>query len=509
MARLVCGNSMADIFKIINGTKDFHGVNAIKDINFALKKGEIHSLLGENGAGKSTMTKVVSGVYQLSSGTVMFEDKEVIFTTPSEALSNGVVMVFQENSLVPNMTVSQNLYLGAESFYNSLARLNIRASRFLQSLNFNVDPNLLVSQLGAAQKQMVEIARAVHHKAKVIIFDEPTATLTPEEKHHFFGLMERLKADGVSIVFISHALEEALQNSDRITVLRDGEIIETDEAKKFTRERIVKAMIGRDLSDSAYASKKEISSSPRKRGQKTLEVENLSMGSMVRNSTFSAYAGQITGVFGLVGSGRTEMMKVVSGVYKRDIFHGGNILLEGRYTRYLVPRTAVNDGIVYVTEDRKSEGIFENFGVSQNIQLGKMVAEDKMWNLVSLTEAKELADHWIERLSIKTQDLNSPVVDLSGGNQQKVVIAKGLVQKPKVVIFDEPTRGVDVGAIKEIHDFIKSLADEGITVIVVSSYLPEIMAISDRILVARLGQIVEEFEIEDASEEKIIYAAVH
>ena len=500
---------MTEIFQIIDGTKEFHGVKAITKVNFSLLKGEIHSLLGENGAGKSTMTKVAAGVYQLSSGSFVFEGKKTTFVNPSEALNNGVVMVFQENSLVPNMTVSQNIYLGAENFFNSLAKLNIKASRFLQSLNFNVDPNLLVSQLGAAQKQMVEIARAVHHNAKVIIFDEPTATLTPEEKHHFFGLMQRLKKEGVSIVFISHALEEALEHSDRITVLRDGELIETDKAKNFTRERIVKAMIGRDLTDSAYASKKTAQKKPRKRGKKTLEVENLSMGSMVKNSTFSAYSGQITGVFGLVGSGRTEMMKVVSGVYKRNIFHGGNILLDGKYVRYLVPRTAVNDGIVYVTEDRKSEGIFENFGISQNIQLGKMVAEDKLWNTVSLSEAKTLADHWIERLNIKTKDINSPVVELSGGNQQKVVIAKGLVQKPKVVIFDEPTRGVDVGAIKEIHDFIESLADEGITVIVVSSYLPEVMSVSDRILVARLGQIVEEFEIEDASEEKIIYAAVH
>ena len=500
---------MTEVFQIIDGTKEFHGVKAITNVNFSLLRGEIHSLLGENGAGKSTMTKVAAGVYQLSSGSFVFEGKETTFLNPSEALNNGVVMVFQENSLVPNMTVSQNIYLGAENFFNSLAKLNIKASRFLQSLNFNVDPNLLVSQLGAAQKQMVEIARAVHHNAKVIIFDEPTATLTPEEKHHFFGLMQRLKKEGVSIVFISHALEEALEHSDRITVLRDGELIETDKAKNFNRERIVKAMIGRDLTDSAYASEKTARKKPRKRGRKTLEVENLSMGSMVKNSTFSAYSGQITGVFGLVGSGRTEMMKVVSGVYKRNIFHGGNILLNGKYVRYLVPRTAVNDGIIYVTEDRKSEGFFENFGISQNIQLGKMVAEDKLWNTVSLSEAKTLADHWIERLNIKTKDINSPVVELSGGNQQKVVIAKGLVQKPKVVIFDEPTRGVDVGAIKEIHDFIKSLADEGITVIVVSSYLPEVMSISDRILVARLGQIVEEFEIEDASEEKIIYAAVH
>lgn len=498
-----------NIFEIVDGTKEFHGVRAIAEINFHLKRGEIHALLGENGAGKSTMTKVVAGVYQLTSGKFFYENIETKFLTPAEALQKGVVMVFQENSLVPNMTVSQNIYLGAEKFYNNLSRLNIRASRFLQSLNFTVDPNLLVEQLGAAQKQMVEIARAVHHKAKVIIFDEPTATLTPEEKHHFFSLINRLKADGVSIVFISHALEEALEIADRITVLRDGKIIETDYSNKFSRERIVKAMIGRDLSDTAYSSKTADNKVIRLRGKKTLEVENISMGGVVKNSTFSAYAGQITGVFGLVGSGRTEMMKIIAGVFKRNMFHGGNILLEGKKVRYLVPASAVADGIVYVTEDRKSEGFFENMGISQNILVGKMVAENNIWNAINLAEAKMLADHWIDRLNIRTQDINSPVVELSGGNQQKVVIAKGLVQKPKVVIFDEPTRGVDVGAITEIHQFIESLADEGITVIVVSSYLPEIMALSDRILVARKGQIVEEFESEDASEEKIIYAAVH
>ena len=325
------------IIEIRDGMKEFNGIVANKNINFFLNKGEVHSLLGENGAGKSTMTKVMSGVYKLTEGQLYVDGESIIFTTPSEALKKGIAMVFQENSLVPEMTVSQNIYLGTEKMFNRLRELNIRAGRFLHSLNFKVEPSLLVSALGAAQKQMVEIARAVHHNARVIIFDEPTATLTKEEKHHFFGLVARLKRDGVTIVFISHALEEALAISDRITVLRDGEIVDSDTAENFNREKIVKAMIGRDLSDSAYSEESKKKKLTRSAGKKSLEVENISMGSLVRNSTFSVFSGQVTGVFGLVGSGRTEMMKIIAGIIKRDVFHGGNIQLDGRYIRYRVP----------------------------------------------------------------------------------------------------------------------------------------------------------------------------
>lgn len=497
------------IIEIRDGMKEFNGIVANKNINFSLNKGEVHSLLGENGAGKSTMTKVMSGVYKLTEGQLYVDGEPIIFATPSEALKRGIAMVFQENSLVPEMTVSQNIYLGTEKMFNRLRELNIRAGRFLHSLNFKVEPSLLVSALGAAQKQMVEIARAVHHNARVIIFDEPTATLTKEEKHHFFGLVERLKRDGVTIVFISHALEEALAISDRITVLRDGEIVDSDTAENFNREKIVKAMIGRDLSDSAYSEGSKRKKLTRSAGKKSLEVENISMGSLVRNSTFSVFSGQVTGVFGLVGSGRTEMMKIIAGIIKRDVFHGGNIQLDGRYIRYRVPRTAVNNGIIYVTEDRKSEGYFENMSIQQNINVGDLVANARLTKVVNFAHASALASHWTEKLNIKATGISAAVVELSGGNQQKVVIAKALTQRPKVVIFDEPTRGVDVGAISEIHSFIESLADDGITVIVVSSYLPEIMSLADRVLVSRQGQIVEEFEAIDATEEKIIFAAVH
>ncbi|XAT60646.1 ATP-binding cassette domain-containing protein [Rhodobacteraceae bacterium Araon29] len=497
------------IVEIRDGTKDFRGAIAIEDVNFKLMPGEVHSLLGENGAGKSTLTKVIAGVHVLSKGQLFVDGTEQHFANPGEGLDSGIAMVFQENSLVPTMTVAQNIFLGDESMFNGLRKLNIAAQQFLQSLNFHVDPTQLVSSLGAAQCQMIEIARAVHHKARVIIFDEPTATLTPEEKYHFFELMKRLRISGVSLVFISHALEEALDISDTITVLRDGRIVDNDECGKFDRGRIVQAMIGRDLSNSAYADVGGNSRIIRSGKEKIMSVENLSMGASVRNTSFSIFSGQITGVFGLIGSGRTEMMKVLAGVYKRDLFHGGNIVFEGREVRYRVPRQAVRDGIVYVTEDRKIEGFFENMTITQNIQLGHLVSKTELWNVIDYAEARKLSQYWFDKLNIRAISPDANVVELSGGNQQKVVIAKGLVQKPKVVIFDEPTRGVDVGAIKEIHRFIEQLAEDSIAVIMVSSYLPEILSMSDRILVARKGQIVEEFEGVGATEQEVMFAAVH
>lgn len=417
-------------------------------------------------------------------------------------------MVYQENSLVPSMTVAQNIYLGSEKALNRLRGIYIAAQQFLQSLNFHVDPSALVGSLGAAQKQMVEIARAVHHKAKVIVFDEPTATLTPEEKKYFFNLIRNLKEQGVSIIFISHALEEALQIADRITILRDGKLVASDVTANFDREKIIRAMVGRELTGEIYGQAK--SRVPRKRGRKVLSVENLSMGSIVRNTSFSIFAGQVTGIFGLVGSGRTETLKVVSGVLKRDFFHGGEVKFEGKAVRFRVPAPAVRKGIVYVTEERKAEGFFETMGIAENIYMGDMSKiRGGGLTVVSMAHAVELAEQWRKRLNIRAIDPNAKVIELSGGNQQKVVIAKALVQQPKLVIFDEPTRGVDVGAIAEIHHFINELADQGIAVVMISSYLPEVLAVSDRILVARQGKIVEEMEPQNATEEAIMYAAVH
>ncbi|MGC4025598.1 MAG: sugar ABC transporter ATP-binding protein [Mesorhizobium sp.] len=498
----------SDVIVRLEGvTKAYRGVPAVRNVDFDLRKGEIHALLGENGAGKSTLTKMIAGVVDITSGKMFHRGREIVYASPYDALQAGIAMVFQETSLVPSMTVAQNLYLGSESFLNRLRGIYISAQQFLQSLNFQVDPTAMVETLGAAKRQMVEIARAVHHNAEIIIFDEPTATLTPEEKRHFFALVRRLKARGVSIVFISHALEEALLLSDRITVLRDGELVASGPASDFNRENIIAAMVGRTLSAELYRPRDE--TQLRKPGKKVLSAQDVSMSNVVRNNSFSIFEGQITGVFGLIGSGRTETFKVVSGIYKRDFLRGGTIELDDRPVRYYVPREAVKDGVVYVTEDRKSEGFFETMSIAENLFSGLLAAGREKSSVVSLKEMRDLSAEWTSTLSIRAINDNARVVELSGGNQQKVVIGKGLVQKPRVVIFDEPTRGVDVGAIAEIHQIINRLADEGLAVVVISSYLPEIMNLSDRILVCRQGRIVEEFSPTESTEEKIMYAAVH
>tara|TARA_Y100000815_G_scaffold246376_1_gene245931 strand:- start:71 stop:1576 length:1506 start_codon:yes stop_codon:yes gene_type:complete len=501
---------MTAVVELRDATKAFRGVPAFENVDFALGRGEVHALLGENGAGKSTLTKVIAGVHTLTAGRLLVDGEETTFRNPSEALAKGIAMVYQENSLVPSMTVAQNIYLGGEKAFNRLRGIYIAAQQFLQSLNFHVDPSALVASLGAAQKQMVEIARAVHHKAKVIVFDEPTATLTPEEKRYFFNLIANLKAQGVSVIFISHALEEALEISDRITILRDGKLIASDLTENFDREKIIRAMVGRELTGEIYGQGRAATRTVRPRGRKVLSVENLSMGSIVRNTSFSIFSGQVTGIFGLVGSGRTETLKVVAGVLKRDFFHGGEVKFEGEPVRFRVPAPAVRNGIVYVTEERKAEGFFETMGIAENIYMGDLArVRGGGLKVISMSDAVDLAEQWRQKLNIRAIDPNAKVIELSGGNQQKVVIAKALVQKPKLVIFDEPTRGVDVGAIAEIHHFINDLADQGIAVVVISSYLPEVLAVSDRILVARQGKIVEEIEPKSATEEAIMYAAVH
>ncbi len=494
------------ILELRVATKKYGAVKAIDEIDYQLFRGEVHAILGENGAGKSTLTKVMAGVVQLTSGQMLLDGREVSPQSPNEANKLGVAMVFQETSLVPTMTVAQNLFLGNERYFNRMRGINIEAQQFLQSLQFDVEPASVVSLLGAAKKQMVEIARAVLQKAKVIIFDEPTATLTPEEKQHFFHLVSVLKERGISIIFISHALEEALMISDRITVLRDAKHIVTDSTKNFDQARIVKAMIGRDISQTLYGNKKNF---VRTAGRRVLSVQNLRMASMVKNNSLSVFAGQITGMFGLVGSGRTETFKVVAGVIKRDIFHGGEIVLNGLKKRYLVPAPAVKDGIAYITEDRKFEGFFETKSISWNIYLGLLAKIGRKRIVVSDDEATLCGNEWIKRLGIRSIDAEAKAIELSGGNQQKVVIAKSMIQEPDLIIFDEPTRGVDVGAIAEIHKYLNQLADEGKAVVVISSYLPEIIALSDRLLVFRKGKVVEEFSALEATEEKVMYAAIN
>lgn len=496
---------MTDIIEVKDGTKVYGIAPVIKKVNFTVREGEIHGLVGENGAGKSTLTKVIAGVVQLTAGQVLMRGQPVKFNNPTQALDAGIAMVFQEPGLVPTMTVAQNLYLGQEKFFNRLRGIYIAAQQFLQSLSFNVDPTAMIGSLGAGQKQMVEIARAVLHHVKVIIFDEPTATLTPEERQHFYNLTRDLKNRGVSIIFISHALEEALELADRITVMRDGEVIETNDTVDFDRSKLIRLMVGRNLGSGLYT-KPERS---RPAGRRILSVQNVRKGTVVRNNSLSIFAGQITGVFGLVGAGRTETFKIVAGVMKRDFLYGGTIYYKSKLTRYRTPAPAVAAGIMYITEDRKAEGFFETMNSRRNVYSGALARAGWRTQLIRDKDEKVMGQEWIDKLRVKGARDDVHVVELSGGNQQKVVFAKTMIQDPELVIFDEPTKGVDVGAIVEIHEIIRRIADEGKAVVVVSSYLPEVLALSDRILVARQGRVVEEFTSQEATEEKIMYAAVH
>jgi len=493
------------VLRIVKGSKVYGGVHAIEDVDFDLYPGEVHGLVGENGAGKSTLCKAIAGAIRLTSGEYFVDGKPVDFEQPRDALGAGICMVYQETSLVPTMTAAQNIELGNEKLLTRFRTLNIQAQQLLQSLNFHVDPATPVGLLGTAKKQMVEIARAIYNKARIIIFDEPTASLTPEEIVHFFHLVRDLRARGVSIIYISHALEESLQIADRITVLRDGRLVITAPAKQLTRDALVQHMVGREVAQSVYGGKKQAGH----RREKVLTVENVTMGMVVKNMSFSVYAGEVVGIAGLIGSGRTEIAKVIYGALKRNLVNGGTIRLRGKPIRYRVPRQAINDGIAYITEDRKANGFFETMVVDDNIYVGNLATRRGWSFLLSRTRRGKLANYWVDRLKINALQRKARIVELSGGNQQKVVLAKTLVQEPSIIIFDEPTRGVDVGTIPHIHAEIRRLADEGKAVVVISSYLPEILAVSDRILVARTGRIVAEFDAADATQDKILYAAVH
>ena len=493
------------VLRIVNGSKVYGGVHAIEDVNFDLYPGEVHALVGENGAGKSTLCKAIAGAIRLTSGDYFVDGKPVDFEQPRDALSAGICMVYQETSLVPTMTAAQNIELGNEKLLTRFRTLNIQAQQLLQSLNFHVDPATPVALLGTAKKQMVEIARAIYNKARIIIFDEPTASLTPEEIVHFFHLVRDLRARGVSIIYISHALEESLQIADRITVLRDGRLVITAPARQLTRDALVQHMVGREIAQAVYGERKPAGH----RREKVLTVENVTMGMVVKNMSFSVYAGEVVGIAGLIGSGRTEIAKIIYGALKRNLVNGGTIRLRGKAIRYRVPRQAINDGIAYITEDRKANGFFETMVVDDNIYIGNLATRRGWSFLLSRARRGKLANYWVERLKISALQRKAKIVELSGGNQQKVVLAKTLVQEPSIVILDEPTRGVDVGTIPHIHAEIRRLADEGKAVVVISSYLPEILAVADRILVARTGRIVAEFDAADATQDKILYAAVH
>ncbi|MES2666199.1 MAG: sugar ABC transporter ATP-binding protein [Pseudomonadota bacterium] len=483
-------------------TKKYGGISALEAADFDLYPGEIHALAGENGAGKSTLCKLIAGVIAPSQGRLFIDGRAVSLTAPKDATRLGISMVYQETSLVPQLTVAQNMVLGRERAFNSVRGVRNAARQVLQRLNFNVDPQQLAGSLSAAKRQMVEIARAVLNDARVIILDEPTAALTPEETAHLFDLMKTLQQRGVAMIFISHALEEALTHADRISVLRNGRLITTGPAAGFDRGSLIHHMVGQDLAVQTAAP------ALRRSGVPILRVENIRMGNMVNNMSFSVFPGEVTGIAGLIGSGRSEVARVIMGHTKRN-FGGGRIWLDGREVRYALPAQAVRDGIAYVSEDRKLDGMFDSLSVGDNIGLGWLAKFGRGRAIAPLARMAAVARDWSDRLSIRRISEGQPVIHLSGGNQQKVVIAKSLAQNPRLVIFDEPTRGVDVGAIAEIRQIIRAFAEGGAGVVLISSYLPEILDLSDRILVAKSGTIAAEFTRAEASAEKILHAAIH
>jgi simple sugar transport system ATP-binding protein len=492
------------LLELRGATKRYGGVAALDAVDFDLAQGEIHALVGENGAGKSTLCKIIAGVIGRDAGAFLIDGADAGIARPRDAFARGISMVFQETSLVPQLTVAQNLVLGREKAFNSVRRLKNEARQLLRSLNFNVNPDAPAGSLSAAQRQMVEIARAVYNRSRIVILDEPTAALTPEETEHLFYLMGELKAAGVSLIFISHALEEALEQADRITVLRNGRIVRTDAAAAFDRASLIAAMIGSE----------PVSVAPEPEGRRRrgdfpiLRVEGLRYANMVNNMSFSVYPGEITGIAGLIGSGRTETAKLIAGELRRN-FNGGTIHYKGREVSYRRPSAAMRDGIAYVTEDRKLNGFFETMTVIDNIGMGWMAKHFGRNTLLRAGEMRSVGREWLKRMRVRMLGDDQKVSRLSGGNQQKVVIAKSLAQQPELVIFDEPTRGVDVGAIAEIRRMIRELARSGAGVVVISSYLPEILELSDRILVARSGTIVAEFDRDTATSGGILHAAIH
>ena len=485
-------------------SKSYGGVPAVQRLDLLLRAGEVHALLGENGAGKSTIAKMIAGVTTMDAGELHLRGTPTRLADPAAARAAGIAMVYQETSLVDTMTVAQNLFLGSERRFNRRSQLNIEARALLAAHNFHLEPSAPAAALGAAQKQMVEIARAVNRSAAVVIFDEPTAAVTPEEKQQLFLSMDQLKRRGVGMLFITHNLEEALDHADVITVLRDGMCQATGPTEEFDRQRIVSHMVGRTVEYARLPPGRPPGVQPR------LKVEGLTLGRVVKNLSFSAYPGEIVGLAGLVGAGRTEASKVVYGALKRRRLRGGTVRVDGQRVRFRTPRDGLRRGVAYVPEDRKAEGIFPDLTIEDNIQVGRLAAMRRIPVLARRRRLRALARSAVDEYQIRSLNpTRSTVGELSGGNQQKVVLAKALAGDARVVIFDEPTRGVDVGAIEEIHRLIRALADQGAAVVLISSYLPEILALSDRILVARQGTIVSEFAPHEATEEAILFAAVH
>ncbi|MFD0710241.1 ribose ABC transporter ATP-binding protein RbsA [Photorhabdus akhurstii] len=492
---------MQPVLELKGISKSFPGVKALSGAALRVYSGKVMALVGENGAGKSTMIKVLTGIYTRDTGTVYYLGKEVIFSGPRSSQEAGIGIIHQELNLIPQLTIAENIFLGRE-FVNKFGAIDWRkmyqeADRLLKKLNLNYSSHRLVAELSIGDQQMLEIAKVLSFKSKVIIMDEPTDALTDTETESLFSVIHELKSQGCGIVYISHRLKEIFEICDDVTVFRDGQFIGEKPVKELKEEALIEMMVGRKLEDQY----------PRlnlPRGKKRLEVNQIS-GPGVTNASFSLYSGEILGISGLMGAGRTELMKIIYGALPKT---QGQITLDGTPIVIRNPQDGLACGIVYISEDRKRDGLVLGMSIKENMSLTALRYFSNRLGGLNHKEEQSAVSDFIKLFSIKTPSMGQTIDLLSGGNQQKVAIARGLMTRPKVLILDEPTRGVDVGAKKEIYQLINQFKKEGLSIILISSEMPEVMGMSDRILVMCEGQISGEFFAEQVTQEVLMAAAV-
>jgi ribose transport system ATP-binding protein len=479
-------------------TKRFPGVTALDRVDFELEKGEVHVILGENGAGKSTLIKMLSGAYQPDEGEILFEGEPVRIPSATVAQALGISTIYQEFNLVPQLTVAENIFLGRQPRRFGLVdrrKMRSEAQKLLERIEVRVDPDALVSSLGVAQRQMVEIAKALSLDAQVLIMDEPTASLSGQEVERLFEIVRGLKGEEVGVIFISHHLEEVTEIGDRVTVLRDGKLVGQVPATTEHPE-LVRMMVGRSIEDQF----------PRRRpetGEVLLDVRDLSREGVLEDISFQVRAGEVVGIAGIVGAGRTELARAIFGA---DPFDSGEVWVEGRRVEHSNPREAKHRGMGFITEDRQGQGIVPPLSVAENLNLASL-GKSTSAGLVNRRDQRDRAKRMIQDLNIRTPGPEQEVRYLSGGNQQKVVIGKWLLADSKVLIMDEPTRGIDVGAKVEIYELMNELTERGAAILMISSDLLEVLGMSDRILVMAGGRITGELSMEEATQEKVMTLA--
>jgi len=495
---------MGDVLISMEGIeKSFPGVHALSQCRFELRAGEVHALVGENGAGKSTLMKILAGVYTKDAGRVLCKGKEVEIPNPRVAQHLGISMIHQELNLMPHLTVAQNVFIGREprqgvTFMLDERAINARAQQLFDEMHLKLDPRTRVADLTVAKQQMVEIAKALSFNSDALIMDEPTAALTEAEIDELFRIVRQLRASGVGIVHISHRLEELKQISDRITVMRDGRFIDTVATQDASIDQIISMMVGRTI----YEAAPELPEQPSQ--EVVLEAKHLNRGQVIKDVSFQLKRGEILGFAGLVGAGRTEAARAVFGADPRE---GGEIFIRGQKAHIKHPSDAVRYGIAYLSEDRKRYGLALGLDVETNIVLATFKRFLGALGWVNNAKTRATAAHYVEALSIRTPSLQQKVKNLSGGNQQKLVIGKWLTADTDVLIFDEPTRGIDVGAKSEIYRLLNDLAQQGKAIIMISSELPEILRMSHRIIVMCEGRVTGELTSAEATQEKIMQLA--